>query len=284
MKLLMTLLVRDEADILRENLEFHLAHGVDEFIVMDNLSLDGTTAIAEEYERAGVLRLVPQPADDYAQGRWVTEMARRAASDLGADWVINCDADEFWCPATGSLKDTLAAINPGAPAISAERTNFVPRPDTGEPFWRRMDVRRAVSTNLLGQPLPAKVAHRGRQDILVAQGNHSVEAAGACLPAVHAPVTILHFPLRTPEQFANKIARGGAAYARNTELDPGIGSTWRELHERYCRGELDAVYDAERLSEAEIARGLASGDLVHDRRLVEALDRLGIDAQPEVFR
>ncbi len=284
MKLLMTLLVRDEADILRENLEFHLAHGVDEFIVMDNLSVDGTTAIAKEYERAGVLRLFAQPADDYAQGRWVTEMARRAATDVRADWVINCDADEFWCPATGSLKDALGAIDPSAIAISADRTNFLPRPDTGEPFWRRMDVRHAVSTNLLGQPLPAKVAHRGRRDITVLQGNHGVAAGGARLAALPAPITILHFPLRSPEQFANKIAKGGAAYARNTELDLGIGGTWRELYERYRRGELDVIFTAECRSEAEIVRGLASGELVHDTRLVQALDRLGIDAQPGVFR
>ncbi|HEY8764567.1 MAG TPA: glycosyltransferase family 2 protein [Solirubrobacteraceae bacterium] len=53
MKLVMTLLVRDEEDILRENLDFHLAAGVDEVILMDNRSVDGTAAIAREYERAG---------------------------------------------------------------------------------------------------------------------------------------------------------------------------------------------------------------------------------------
>lgn len=56
MKVVMTLLVRDEEDILRENLEFHLARGVDEIILMDNLSADGSASIAREYERAGVLR------------------------------------------------------------------------------------------------------------------------------------------------------------------------------------------------------------------------------------
>ena len=40
MKLVMTLLVRDEEDIVRENLDFHLAQGVDEVIVTDNGSED----------------------------------------------------------------------------------------------------------------------------------------------------------------------------------------------------------------------------------------------------
>ena len=42
MKLVMTLLVRDEQDIVRENLDFHLAQGVDQVIVTDNGSEDAT--------------------------------------------------------------------------------------------------------------------------------------------------------------------------------------------------------------------------------------------------
>lgn len=43
-KITMTLLVRNEADILEDNIRFHHAMGVDSFIVMDNLSTDFDTA------------------------------------------------------------------------------------------------------------------------------------------------------------------------------------------------------------------------------------------------
>jgi hypothetical protein len=281
MKLVMTLVVRDEADILRENIEFHLAHGVDEFIVMDNLSEDGTPEIVREYERAGVARLLSQREDDFAQGRWVTGMAVRAATELGADWVINSDADEFWWTSTGSLKEALSEIGPSILAVSAERTNFVPRPESLEPFWRRMDVRHAGSVNLLGQPLPPKVAHRARGDVTIAYGNHSASVAGAVVPAVSAPVTILHFPLRSRRQFRNKIVKGAAALARNTEVDRGVGNTWREMYERHLNGELDLVYEAECRSQAELARGLDSGELLRDTRLIAALERVRVGQQFE---
>lgn len=279
MKLVMTLLVRDEADILRENIEFHLALGVDEFIVMDNLSVDCTPDVVREYVRAGVARLYSQPRDDYSQSRWVTAMAVQAASELGAEWVINSDADEFWWTPSGSLKEALADVDPESVAVSAERTNFVPRPESAAPFWRRMDVRHVASVNPVGQPLPGKVAHRGRVDITVADGNHSVCVAGASIRPVPAPITILHFPLRTRAQFTNKIVKGGAAIARNPRGE--IGVTWRRMYERHLRGELDSVYDAECLSAEELVRGLAEGQLVRDTRLVEVLERTALGGRHE---
>ena len=40
MKLVMTLLVRDEDDIIASNIDFHLNRGVDFIIAMDNLSVE----------------------------------------------------------------------------------------------------------------------------------------------------------------------------------------------------------------------------------------------------
>ena len=271
MKLVMTLLVRDEADILRENLEFHLNRGVDEIILMDNLSADGTADIAREYEQAGYLHYMLQPQDDYSQGRWVTEMAHRAVHEFDSDWVIHSDADEFWWPDVGSIKDALSAVGTEAIAASFERTNFVTRVDNGEPFWRRMDVRWVASVNCLGGPLHGKVAHRALTDIVVDQGNHRVYSGGQLAPCVAGPMTILHFPVRSRAQFFNKVVKGGAAYTRNTELDQSIGTTWRHLYQLYLDSRLDQAYADEQLSEEQIIRGLATGALVRDERLSSAL-------------
>ena len=39
-------------------------------------------------------------------------MARLAATEFGADWLINSDADEFWWPRGASLRDVLGAVSP----------------------------------------------------------------------------------------------------------------------------------------------------------------------------
>ncbi len=117
MRLVMTLLVRDEQDVLRENIEFHRAQGVDFFVVTDNKSEDSTPDIIRDYERRGIARYIYEGADDYNQSAWVTRMARLAATDYAADWVINNDADEFWWPRRGNLSSYVRRTSPGDDCI-----------------------------------------------------------------------------------------------------------------------------------------------------------------------
>jgi len=270
MKLVMTLLVRDEIDIVAANIDYHLARGVDFVIATDNLSTDGTREVLEQYRARGLLHLILEPEDNYAQHRWVTRMARLACTEFGADWVINSDADEFWWPdAAPDLRQALQALPAAAAAASAPRHNFVPCPaTTGADFIATMTIRHARSTNAIGAPLPPKVCHRAYPDIEVAQGNHFAGRCGRLFDAVAAPIGILHFPLRTYRQFANKIALGGAAYARSPELvREGFGDAWRAMYAQLKRGELERYYHEQELGEAEIAKRLADGSLVRDERL-----------------
>ena len=55
MKVVMTLLARDEADIVDAQIAFHLDAGVDFVVATDNRSQDGTTEILESYARQGRL-------------------------------------------------------------------------------------------------------------------------------------------------------------------------------------------------------------------------------------
>ena len=141
MKLVMTLLVRDEADILDAQIAFHLHAGVDFVIATDNRSTDGSTEILERYERAGVLHLIRELGDDMRQSEWVTRMARLAATGFDADWVLHADADEFWWPRGGSLKDVLATVPERYGVVRGCWRHYLPRPDDESFFAERMIVR-----------------------------------------------------------------------------------------------------------------------------------------------
>jgi glycosyltransferase involved in cell wall biosynthesis len=272
MKLVMTLLVRDEQDIIRENLDYHLAQGVDEVIVTDNGSVDATLDILSEYESRGVVRIIQEPSDDYSQGKWVTRMARMAAGEHAADWVINSDADEFWWPRSGTLASSFAELGDEVGVVVARRTNFVPQPEDDRPFWERMTVRERESLNPVGKPLPPKLAHRAHPDIEVVQGNHRLRGPELGERVDDGTVEILHFPMRSYAQFENKIVKGGQAYARNKELPENVGRTWRRLYEIWERGELPQHYAESVVSDPNRA------DLVPDSRLRDYLRELGVGA------
>lgn len=273
----MTLLVRNEADIVRTNIDYHLAQGVDFIVATDNLSQDGTPDILGEYERAGVLKLFSERDDTYAQHIWVTRMARLAYAEFGADWVINNDADEFWWPRQGNLKDALKSVPPESALLLARRFNFVVEQRSAElPFYARMIHREISSFNSLGTPLPPKMAHRGSSSIEIAQGNHAVEGLEPGTPATEL-IDILHFPIRSYAQLENKIAKGGAAYARNTNLPHSVGDAWRALYgELQEQGNLRAYFSTVEHNARRLAARQAAGELVEDRRLAEFLSSRGL--------
>lgn len=112
-QLVMTLLVRDKVDIIRENINYHLKHGVDFIIATDNGSVDGTREVLEEYSHKGCLYLIDEKGQNFAQSEWVNRMGKIAYEELKAEITFHCDADEFWVSKTGSLKDEISSIEEG---------------------------------------------------------------------------------------------------------------------------------------------------------------------------
>ena len=104
MKLVMTLLARNEADIVDAQIAFHLHAGVDFVIATDNRSDDGTTEIFEKYARAGVLHLLEEHGDDMRQQEWVTRMAR---NPLLLTHVVTMLFEQMDTPAPGVFLEDL---------------------------------------------------------------------------------------------------------------------------------------------------------------------------------
>jgi len=264
-KLVMTLLVRDEADVIDAHIAYHLTAGVDLLIATDHRSTDGTTEILESYVRDGYVHLIRREEERIRQSAWMTEMARLAAT-LGADWILNSDADEFWWPAAGSLKEALAAVPSTHGIVYAVSRVFVPRPGS-DWFAERMTVRLDLPAPVNDPATPyrhvAKVAHRAHPDAVVLQGNHRVGGTGLRDIRGWSPLEVLHFPLRSAEQAAAKHVNTWTAWEVNLRGD--IAQARRTS--RY--------YDRLVLDDDAVERGVAAGSLAEDTRLRDALRAFG---------
>lgn len=218
------MLVKDEADIIEATVR-HLLSEVDAVLVADNLSTDGTLEIL--YELAVGRRLLVTRDEDpgYYQAAKTTRLAR-TAYDLGHEWVVPCDADEFWYSPHGRIADVLSGLPRTALFARAVLFDHIgtildePGPPVERLAWR---------FNAPGA-LP-KVACRLTPDLEIGMGNHDAAGFGKVRSdsphALDGILVVRHYPWRSPEQFLRKITNGARAYAAAPDLSPAFGEHWR---------------------------------------------------------
>jgi hypothetical protein len=280
MKLAMVMKVKDEGDILEDTLRYHAAQGVDVFVVTDNGSTDSTPEILQRWVDAGRMQVINEPSAgfrDEAHG-WVTRMARLAATDHDADWVLHTDADEFWWPVSGDLRSSLEQVPDSYGVVVTPRIEFVPRPDASGSFFERMTVREKESS------LRPKLAHRAEPDVVLRRGAHDidVERGEDGMPKAGRPVLrgvrdddpdddrrlifapvwplrVMHFPLRSFDQYKRRVE----VMLAGTYEDRAR----KELREHYDAGRLPELWDEIAYDDAQVEAGLRDGTLARDERL-----------------
>jgi hypothetical protein len=251
MHVVATLLVRDEAEIVRQCIEHHLQHGVDGFIVTDNGSVDGTRDILASCP--GILKIIDEPKHNHHQAKWVTRMARHACK-YDPSWLVHLDADEFWC-GLDILHDPARLRGVGVVIVTRELVHVpIPGLEFGKFQREQMPYYRYVS-----RPMP-KVIHRAAESVHVSHGNHIV--SGVPGRHAHTPkgVHIHHYPIRSYEHLEAKTIKGGRALKHHPGPS-GHGKRWRGWYKLYKQGLLPEFY-AERLyTPDKIEEGLKLGTL-----------------------
>lgn len=270
MKIVMTLLVRDNEDILRENLEYHLSRGVDFVIATDHRSCDSSPEILRSYEKEGKLEMIHERDDDISDSaKWVTRMSQLASTKHGADWVINNDTDEFWWPESGTIKDVLSQVPLSVGVVKYPREQFVLRPQTNNSlFWESMTVRQSKPTNALGRALPGKSCHRGSSAAKVSPGNHDATIDMGDKIEAQA-IRIFHFPWRSWSQFSGKMQ-----ILRALPTIPW--PTWREMDARGRSTSFESYYNDILVTEERLSKGLKSGELLEDFRFRDCMQNLNL--------
>jgi len=183
-KLVMTILVKNEVDVIESNIKTHANLGVDAFVIMDNSSNDGTREKLDELSKQFDMIIVDE-SGKMIQKKFMTKLAFLAKKKYNPDWIINNDADEFWIPNKGTNLKEIVNFKGGI--LQVPRSNMLPPvkslDDTS--IWKKSmsEVRNQVNYRssfdneasiLLGQA-SRKVMTNPHGLIKINTGNHSAE-------------------------------------------------------------------------------------------------------------
>jgi hypothetical protein len=235
-------MVRNEADIIRVNVLYHLSIGFDRLLIVDNGSTDGTRRALRRLSRDPRVRWT-RDRGPFRQGEVFTELAREAFRE-GADWVAPVDADDFWyargVPLKGVLEDSKAA------ALRVRHVDFIQRreqrkssPNALLYMTRRVlePVDRTLAPELLAlhnisyiemARLP-KIISRASEAIRMVKGAHSIGGVEGPIEETDS-MLILHAPLRSLAHLNSRASSADRRFGTGAVLGPGWHARrWQKL-------------------------------------------------------
>ncbi len=248
MKIVGITMVRNEADIVDLTIRHHLRIGCDAVLAVDNGSTDKTAGILGRLARHDDRITWTSDPGAFRQSEITTILARQAF-EIGADWVVPFDADEFWwCRRDKSLRAFLDDAG-GAPAFLAPVVNFVQHRQRRRSSRRGLlhlrmraipvppaeDARRLVTDREIGfveMLYPPKAIFRAGSDVVVPTGNHAVVSASGP-PVETNDLACLHAPLRSKQVLEAQAEHGRRV--SEVSSDPQTAwhaRRWLDLSER----------------------------------------------------
>ncbi len=261
-RLVMTLLVKDEADIIETNIRCHAALGVDAFIVMDNDSSDGTYDIVKKLQSEYEIILV-QEDGIYDQAKWMTGMAHQAGKKLGADWVISNDADEFWIPKNSTnLKRSLAFRGS---VLTVQRYNMLLDHETAAEeqfslnhtyyvrnpvYYRRQEESQNDKTSIALGKIGPKTIVNPNGLLYIRGGNHKALHIGDIRDYLRSgydkikrfdEIEVFHYPFRSYRQFFNRVKIAHEKLTKHPKAK--FGPHMRRWSKIYAAGNLEAEFN-----------------------------------------
>jgi hypothetical protein len=252
--------VKDEVELVETAIRHLRRIGVDLIIACDSNSTDGTLEILELHRSDADFWI--RTFDDRHVGPedWphlaMTVVAEARAA--GIDWILFQDADEFWLPKTGHLKD-CSALN-SFDVLSVKRYNAplkaespqVPalEPDNYEQLLLFVEQASDLRTQLVDDSAMAWISGVPTAKCLarveciagVSAAGHSIDG-DRLRQTVPADLLIAHFPFTTRPRFAKKVKNIKALFSGiDVEIPPELAWHWRRWLELDRQGGIDEEY------------------------------------------
>lgn len=261
-RLIMTILVKNEAEIIEDNIRFHAAQGVDAFLVMDNGSTDGTIEKIESLKQHFDITLQHETGV-YQQVKWMNQLAKRAKQELGARWVISNDADEFWATNDGS--SLTSKLQQKESVVTVKRFNYVQSLEdmqSNKPYWASpykvvspilFSKQEQMQRQGLAMPLikiSPKTIINPRGLLKLKGGNHRARHLMLWRDRFEEAIEVHHFPIRSYQQFANNIKNRASILKKNPQAR--MGDHYRRWVSQFENGELENEFSRISLTEQDL--------------------------------
>jgi glycosyltransferase involved in cell wall biosynthesis len=285
--------VKDEVELIERTIAHLRTVGVDYIMACDMSSTDGTAEQLEKYRSDDftIITLTNQAlgVSGDKEDSWASHCLKRCV-EAPADWVIFLDADEFWLPASGSLKE--CATLHAADVLSVERFNVVLGPD-GPLVPREMSPSNYDEILLFAEPIANFHQQKQRDPNLpwlggavmpktmaklsmlegLAPGQHDV-CGDYLRRAKPSDLVIAHLPFSTRARFERKVTNIRAIYdenrinlSRSEERWQNNGSAWH--WRRWASlADLGPEFDSNVTSLAEIAKLRSAGIIQSARQML----------------
>jgi hypothetical protein len=208
--------------------------------VADHASGDATGEILAALRDEGLpLEILRLEQAELEQAEVTSALARRAARDLGADWVLPFDADELLAAAEGgSPRQVIEKLDAGR-LYRVPWRNYLPRPEDlcrDAPLLERIAHRRTREQELHHKLLVPGWMLRRRGARLTGGNHRLLRRAGLRQRKVEseeAPgLALAHFPVRSEAQLRVKVRVGWLARLAGAEqqLHPSKNAHLREMY------------------------------------------------------
>jgi len=275
-------MMRNEVDIVYTNVLYHLALGIDRFLIVDNGSTDGTTQMLMRLgQRDPRVRWIRDDGP-YKQREIITALAREAHAD-GADWVVQIDADEFWYAAGRGFRSVLEESAAGV--LRAEVENFVQRRDQREsspaallhmtrraaspvsPPGRAQDLVEAQKIGFVEKTYPRKCISRPTAQIEIEAGNHKVSGADGRRERT-AELFCFHAPIRSRASLEERVRTATRPAEAGRKLGQG---RYRRMLEGFDDEAIDLEWAANSYEDDHLDVYGKLHPVVFDPRLLDAV-------------
>ena len=239
--LVMTILVKNESDIIEANIRTHSNLGVDAFMIMDNNSTDGTRDILSKLSKEFDITIIDEKGY-YQQKKFMTKLAFLAKKKYKPDWIVNSDADEFWIPNSGNNLKKYLNFKGGV--LRIQRSNMIPPYESlyNDNIWHnsinevksQINYRSSYDKNisiLFGQ-VSRKVITNPHGLIKINSGNHSAEHIAFWKKHQSKDIHIYHYPIRSYKQFYKRVETRKKVLDKNPTVKLGNHERrWKQMFE-----------------------------------------------------